>query len=103
VLVRLATLLIAPAIAALGWAGIGLALGLPTALIVAGAILAGLGGVLTVAVCAMGTGQHQPVEHVEQERTRTVKAEPQKRFGRGEQRTRPGDRVEAGRPPDRAA
>jgi hypothetical protein len=101
-LVRLARLFVPAAIAALAWVGICRALGLSTALTVAGAILGWGGGVLAMALCMIGLGQPEPIEHVEQERPRTVKAEPQKRFLRGE-RTRSGDRVKAGDPPDRAA
>jgi hypothetical protein len=100
---RLASLLGPAALAALAWIGAGVGLGLPTAVTIAGALLAGCGGVVAMAVCLAGMGQPEPIEHVEQERPRTVKAEPQKRFGRDEERTRPRGRVRAGDPPDRAA
>jgi hypothetical protein len=101
-LVRLARVFVPAAIAALAWVLVGAALGLPTALTVGGAVLAGCGGVLAMAVCLAGAGQPEPIEHVEQERSRTVTAESQKRFERGE-RTRARDRVKAADPPDRAA
>jgi hypothetical protein len=71
-----------------------LAIGLPTAVTVAGAILAGVGGVLAMAVCSFGAGQPEPIEPSATLRpVRTVTAESQKRFGREKERTHPGDRV----------
>ena len=101
-MIRVARIVVPAAIAALAWVGICRALGLSTALTVAGAILGWSGGVLAMAICSVGLGQPEPIEHVEQERPRTVKAEPQKRFERGG-RTRSDDRVKAADPPDRAA
>jgi len=101
-MIRVARILVPAAIAALSWVGICRALGLSTALTVAGAILGWSGGVLAMAICSIGLGQPEPIEHVEQERRRTVQAEPQKRFWRGEP-TRAEGRVAAGDPPDRAA
>jgi hypothetical protein len=92
--VRLARLLVPAAIAALAWVGLCQAIGLSTALTVAGAILGASGGILAVAVSAVGAGQSEPIEPYSPPRAvRTVKAEPQKRFGRDEDRTRTGDRV----------
>jgi hypothetical protein len=91
---RLARLLIPAAVAALAWVGLCRAIGLSTALTVAGAILGGGGSVLSLAVCTVGAGQREPIEPSSRPRAvRTVKAEPQKRFGRDENRTRSGDRV----------
>jgi hypothetical protein len=93
-LLRLVRLFVPAAIAALAWAGVCLAIGLPAALTVAGAILAGAGGVLAMAVASLGANEPEPIEPSDALRpVRTVTAESQKRFGRGEQRTRSGDRV----------
>lgn len=86
-LVRLAGLFVPAALAALAWVGVCRALGLGTALTVAGAVLAGCGGVLAMAVCLVGAGQTEPIEDVEQESPRTVTAE-QQRFTREEARSR---------------
>jgi hypothetical protein len=91
---RLARLVIPAGIAALAWVGVCMAMGLPTAVTIAGAILAACGGVVAVAVCTVGAGQPEPVEPSAGLRpVRTVTAESQKRFDRDKERTSPGDRV----------
>ena len=103
-LLRIARVLVPAALAALAWVGVCLAIGLPTAATIAGAIVGGAGALLATAVCMVGAGQPEPIEPSATPRpVRTVIAESQKRFERDEERTRPGDRVASEGSPDRAA
>ena len=101
-LLRIARLLVPAALAALAWVGVCLAIGLPTAATIAGAIVGGGGALLAMAVCMVGAGQPEQIEPSATP-VRTVTAESQKRFERDRERTRPGDRVASEGSPDRAA
>ena len=91
---RFLQLVVPASISALAHAGVCSALGLPTAVTIAGAVLAASGAVIAVAVCSMGGGQPEHQEPTTaQERARTVRAEAQKRFDREEERSRSGGRV----------
>lgn len=92
---RVLRLVVPASISALAYAGVCSALGLPTAVTVAGAVLAASGALIAVAVCSMGGGQPEHEQPgTPRERARTVRAEPQKRFDREADRAaRSEDRV----------
>jgi hypothetical protein len=88
---RIATMLAVAALAGIAWAGACLAIGLPTGLTIAGAVLGAAGGFMAAAMCAMGAGA-DALEH-EASREPIVALVRDERFSREEAPSPTKDRV----------
>jgi hypothetical protein len=80
---RIVTTVAVAALAGLLWAGVCLAIGLPVAVTVAGAVVGAAGGFLAAAICVIGAGADaRDAAETAAEREQVVALVPGERFSR---------------------